>query len=213
MTESAGAALLIPEPAPEQTITVEGTFLDPVAGPSPCVVVRMPWWRAQSLGAVLIRWTRVSEILEAAGSDEQALANALLQAGEVGKLLRKNPAATDRLELPDPTPGEPYAALVEGEFWDGHDHVGVPCVVLRMSWLRAEVLVRVFDRWTRMAALVDESDGSDESILDAELQAAVEEARSLRHARPTRTIFNDSHEVGQANAEGGGEGTEPVERG
>jgi len=211
MTESAGTALLIPEPAPEQTITVEGIFFDPVAGPGPCVVVCMPWWRAESVGDLLGRWTRVCGIVEAAGSDEQALADALLSAAEIGSALRKNHMTADGVELPDPPPGEPQAVTIEGDIWDGQDQVKVPRVVLRMSWQRAEVLAQVFDRWTQMAELVDESDGSDESILTAELQAAVEEARSLRQARPIRAIFNGSHEVGEADAEGGGEGAEPVE--
>jgi hypothetical protein len=207
MTESAGTALLIPEPAPEQAITVEGTFFDPEVGPTPCIVVRMPWWRAQSLSDLLTRWTRVGEILQATVSSEEALAYELRGAADVGRA-RGGGAG---MALPDLPPGEAQVVTAEGEFWDGHDQIKVPCVVLRMSWHRAEALAQVFDRWTQMAAIIDESDGSDESVLTTELQAAVEEARSLRHARPARAVFNDSHKVGQADAEGGGEGAEPVE--
>jgi hypothetical protein len=92
----------------------------------------MPFWRAQALGDVLRRWTQVSEIMESLGPDEQGLADALLAAGQVGELLRKNTVAADGLELPDPPEDEAHAVTIEGEIWDRQDHVHVPCVVLRI---------------------------------------------------------------------------------
>jgi hypothetical protein len=80
-----------------------------------------------------------------------------------------------------------------------------------MPWRRAEQLAHVFDRWTRLAELIDESDGSDESLLTAELQTAVEAARSLRHVRPARAVFSGANEIGQPDIKGSGEGAEPIE--
>jgi hypothetical protein len=119
MAQGAELALMLPKPAAEQTITVEGELVDPKAGPVPCVVIRMPWWRAQSLGEVLTRWNGAGKIMEAADCDEGELS-----AGEVGKAMRMNGGTTDGLELPKPRLDAPQTVTVEGEIWDSQDYVG-----------------------------------------------------------------------------------------
>jgi hypothetical protein len=109
-----------------------------------------------------------------------------------------------------PEPAAEQVVTVEGEFLDAEDGV-VPCVVVRMPWWRAQSLGVVLDRWTRVAEIVDESDGSEEGLLAASLQEAAQAAKSLRAAWPARAAFSRSEKVGQPDAEGRGEAAEAIE--
>jgi len=72
-----------------QEVAVDGEILVEEDGLVPAVVIRMPFWRAESLSESLDVWTQVCNLVDESGRyEESVLARQLLQAGAEGRARR-----------------------------------------------------------------------------------------------------------------------------